>query len=456
MGIPRHIFKTYDIRGLVGEEVTPELAAQVGRAFVTLIQNELPGKPLTVAVGRDMRASSPGLQEVLMAALAESGADVLDVGLVSTPAFYFSVGHTGADAAIMVTASHNPAEFNGFKMTRARAVPVSGYSGIQEVADIIEREAYVVPTRVGTRSVVSNIPALAAEAELAFAGDAPIKKFKIVADSANGMGAQYLDELFRRVPCDVTRLYWDLDGTFPNHEANPFKEENTEMIRKQVVQLGADLGIATDGDGDRIFFVDEKGITVEPAVVRGLIGQIMLRRNPGATVCYDIRPGKITEDMIREAGGVPCVTRVGHSLIKEKMLETGAVFAGESSGHFFYAFPTGCYEGPVAVAAQLLQELTARGITLSELVAPLNRYAHSGEINFTVNDKAAAIAAIKERYADGTLSELDGITIAYPDFWFNVRASNTEPLLRLNLEAADRATMETRRDEITALIKQFV
>ncbi len=456
MMIPRHIFKMYDIRGLIGSEVDEALAEAVGRAFVTFLQKEHPGKPLTIAVGRDMRTSSPGLQEALMKAVAASGADVLDVGLVSTPAFYFSVGHTGADGAVMVTASHNPGEFNGFKMTRARAVPVSGYSGIQDVADIIEQESYVTPTRVGVRSVVSNVPALAAEAEVAFAGEAPVKKFKIVADSANGMGAQYLDELFRLVPLDVTRMYWDLDGNFPNHEANPFKEENTEEIRKKVVQLGADLGITTDGDGDRIFFVDELGNTVEPAVVRGLIGQIMLRRNPGATVCYDIRPGKITEDMIREAGGVPCVTRVGHSLIKEKMIETGAVFAGESSGHFFYKFPTGNFEGPVAVAAQLLQELTARGVTLSELVRPLNRYVHSGEINFTVADKDGAIAAIKETYASGELSELDGITIAYPEFWFNVRASNTESLLRLNLEAVDRATMEAKRDEISALIKHFV
>ena len=456
MMISRHIFKMYDIRGLIGTEVNDDLAVAVGRAFVTFIQNELHGAPLTIAVGRDMRESSPELQRTLMAALTQAGADVLDIGLVSTPAFYFAVGHTGANAAIMVTASHNPAEFNGFKMTRARAVPISGDTGIQDIADIIERESYAVPTRVGTHSIVSNIPSLAAEAELAFAGAAPVRRFKIVADSANGMGAQYLDELFRRVPSDVTRLFWDLDGTFPNHEANPFKEENNEAIRRKIIEVGADFGIATDGDGDRIFFFDETGVTVDPAIIRGLIGQIMLRRYPGATICYDIRPGKITEDMILEAGGVPCVTRVGHSLIKEKMGETDAVFAGESSGHFFYRFPNGNFEGPVAVAAQLMQELTARNVALSELVRPLNRYAHSGEINFKVADKAGAIAELKARYAAGTLSELDGITITYPDYWFNVRASNTESLLRLNLEAKTEDLMKEKRDEIVALMTQAV
>jgi len=456
MTIPKHIFKTYDIRGLVGSEVTPELAALVGRAFVTLIQNERPGASLKIAVGRDMRESSPALQESLIAAMIAAGADVLDVGLVSTPAFYFSVGYTGADAGVMISASHNPAAYNGFKLTRAKAVPVSGYSGIQDVANIIESESYVVPTRTGTQSVVSNIPALAAEYELDFAGHDDVKKFRVVADTANGMGAQYLDEMFRRIPLDATRVYWEFDGSFPNHEADPLKEENMRDLRKQVLAHSADIGIATDGDGDRIFFVDEKGDVVEPAIVRGLIAQIMLRRHPGATVCYDIRPGKITEDMIREAGGTPCVTRVGHSLIKEKMIETGAVFAGESSGHFFYAFPNGCYEGPVAVAVMMLQEMTRAGKSLSEMLAPLRHYAQSGEMNLKVNDKAGAIAALKEQYADGTLSEIDGITITYPDYWFNVRVSNTESVLRLNLEAGDRATMEAKRDEITSLIKRFV
>jgi phosphomannomutase len=250
-------------------------------------------------------------------------------------------------------------------------------------------------------------------------------------------------------------MNWELDGSFPNHEADPFKDENTRDLSSRVVEENADLGIATDGDGDRIFFIDEKGNKVNPAVLRGLLAQIVLRSHHGATICYDVRPGRITKDMIEEAGGVPSMTRVGHSLIKEQMLRVGAVFGGESSGHFFYAYKNGTYEGPVTAAVQLLQEITRQGKTLSEIVEPLDsKYAHSGEINFLVEDKQAAIERMKERFADGKINELDGVSIEYDDFWFNVRASNTESKLRLNLEATDRATMESRRDEVIAVINE--
>lgn len=460
---PRHIFKKYDIRGLVGTEVTDDLAERLGRAFAQFRRGEL-GRAFTCAVGRDMRESSLGLQKALMRGLTAQGVKVLEVGLVSTPAFYFSVGHLQADAGVMVSASHNPAAYNGFKLTRERALPVSGDTGIAELCEIVaagfslrevDRRGPIYPP--ASVSSIANIPTLATKAEFVHAGEASIKRFKIVADAANGMGAQYLDELFKLIDADVTRMYWDFDGSFPNHEADPFKEENTRDLQRRVVELGADIGIATDGDGDRIFFVDDKGERVEPAVVRGLIAQIVLRSRPGATICYDIRPGKITEDMIREAGGVPSVTRVGHSLIKAQMGEVGAPFGGESSGHFFFAFPTGTYEGPVTVATMILQEMTRLGRPLSQIVGPLNtRYAHSGEINFEVQDKEAVIARIKERYADGTLDELDGVSITYPTFWFNVRGSNTEPKLRLNLEATDRKTMEEKKDELSEIIMSDV
>ncbi|TAL49840.1 phosphomannomutase/phosphoglucomutase [Patescibacteria group bacterium] len=464
MSIPRHIFKQYDIRGLMGEEITEDLAENIGRAYAQFLRNELPpDKPLTVVIGRDMRESSVPYQNRLMAGLVKSGVRVLDIGLVSTPAFYFGVGHLNADGGIMVSASHNPAQYNGFKLTRSNAVPISGETGIQEIAKMVEI-ADPPPARGGVRGggsaaagsieSVEGIPELAARAEFEHAGTHPIKNMKIVVDTANGMGAQYLDEFFKLVDADVTWMFRDFDGSFPNHEADPFKEENTEAIREKVLEIGADLGITTDGDGDRIFFVDDKGRAVTPAVLRGLLAQINLRDHPGATVCYDIRPGKITQDMIVEAGGIPSVTRVGHSLIKEQMRSVGAVFGGESSGHFFYAFPTGVYEGPVTVATQILQEVTRRGMKLSEIVEPLERYVHSGEMNFTVQDKDGMMKKLVEKYHDGELTTLDGITITYPDFWFNVRASNTEPKLRLNLEALDRATMESRRDEIVAVIKE--
>jgi phosphomannomutase len=452
---PKHIFKQYDIRGLVDTEITSELAYQIGLAYATFLSKEIAeGSQLTVVVGRDMRESSVKYQESLMRALVESGARVLDVGLVSTPAFYFSVGHLKAHGGIMVSASHNPAAYNGFKLTRANAVPISGDTGILEIARMVEGGKEVGRWEGGQVKNIEGIPVLAAHAEFEHTGKHPIKRMKIVVDTANGMGAQYMDELFKIINADVTKMFWDFDGTFPNHEADPFKPENTRALCEKVVELGADVGIATDGDGDRIFFVDDKGKPVAPAILRGLLAQIVLRDNPGATICYDIRPGKITRDMIEEVGGKPSVTRVGHSLIKEQMRKVSAVFGGESSGHFLYVFPTGVYEGPVTVATQILQEITRQGRSLSEIVEPLERYVHSGEMNFTVQDKEAVMHALKEKYHDGELNELDGITITYPFFWFNVRASNTESKLRLNLEAVDRATMERYRDEIVAFIKE--
>lgn len=454
MKISRAIFKAYDIRGLLDTELSDDLAYHLGRAFVTWRARELGKNRLVIAVGRDMRESSIGLQAALMQGLVDSGAQVKDLGLVSTPAFYFGVSHTGADGGIMVSASHNPAEYNGFKLTRERAIPVSGETGIMELADLIEAETYAERLPGGSIEAIAGIPQADVDAQMAYAGADPVSPFKIVADAANGMGAQYLDALFSKLPVSPERLFWELDGSFPNHEANPLKDETLDTLKARVKETRADLGIATDGDGDRIFFVDETGETVPPHVVRGLLARIMLRRFPGATICYDVRPGKITEDMIRDSGGVASLARVGHSLIKEQMAREGAVFGGESSGHFFYTFETGIYEGPVTVAVQVLQELTRSGQTFSEFIAPLKRYVHSGELNFHVHDKAQAMARIKEAFNSGELLELDGVSITYPEFWFNVRASNTESVLRLNLEAVDQNTMEHKRDEIIRLLEK--
>jgi phosphomannomutase len=453
MQINRSIFKMYDIRGIVGEDVTKDLAYHLGRAFATLLKSENPNKNLSVSVGHDMRDSSKELQAELMRGLTESGVKVFDVGLVSTPAFYFSVGHLDADGGVSVTASHNPGEYNGFKMTRAKARPVAGNTGITDLADMIEKEDYCEQGEASVEKV-EGIVEKHVDFEIAFAGSDPVKPFKIVADPGNGMGATYLNVLFERIGADVTKLYWELDGNFPNHESNPLKFETMADLQAKVKEVGADLGIATDGDGDRIFFVDNKGEIVEPAIVRGILSKIMLRGNEGATICYDVRPGKITEDMIRESGGVPSLTKVGHSLIKAQMIEENALFGGESSGHFYYRFETGIYDGPVAACMQIMQEITKENKAFSEIVKPLARYAHSGEINFQVASKEAAVNKIKQQFADGELSELDGILITYPDFWFNVRGSNTESVLRLNLEAVDQETMEKRRDEIINLINE--
>jgi len=455
MDVPKQIFKEYDIRGLVDSEITLELAELIGRAYATMLIRENPEKELMVAVGRDMRETSFSYQKSLIKGLTETGINVKDIGLVSTPAFYFSVGYLVADGGIMVSASHNPAAYNGFKMTRAKAIPVSGKTGIRSLAEMIEKNDFEPVQEKGELEVISGIPEKAIAAEFAYVGDGEIKPFNIVADSANGMGAQFLDLMFEKINGEATKMFWEFDGAFPNHEADPLKEENLRALQKKVKELNADIGISTDGDGDRIFFVDNEGEIVPAAVVRGLIAQAVLRKHPGATIGYDVRPGRITQDMIVEAGGKPKVTRVGHSLIKEQMREENIIFAGESSGHFYFSFEGGIYEGPVVVALTILQEMTHQKKTLSEIVKPLQeKYSHSGEINFEVKDKVSVLTALKEKYSDGKISELDGISVVYPDVWFNVRASNTENKIRLNLEAVNQEIMAAKRDEISNFIQK--
>lgn len=455
MDIPSHVFKAYDIRGLVDGEITPSFAHGLGRAFASLLQKELSlARPLTVVVGRDMRESSPTLQMEVMKGLCLLGVNVIDIGLVSTPALYFGVGELAADGGIMISASHNPSAYNGFKLTRRMAIPIGGDTGIQELRRIMEEESFAPEAPIaGDVQTVAGIPERAALAELAFAGSPDYATYRFVADSGNGMGAQYLDVLFKEVTHPVSRLFWELDGTFPNHDPDPLKEETLDVLRSRVVAEGADVGIATDGDGDRIFFIDNEGDIVPPAILRGLIAQILLRTHVGAAICYDVRPGRITEDLIREAGGVPIMTRVGHSLIKEKMREVGAVFGGESSGHFFFAFAGGVFEGPVAMAALLLGEMARTRKTLADLVRPYKVYFHSGEINFRVADTRKALQAIKKKYQDAEISELDGVSVTYEDVWFNVRGSNTEPLVRLNLEARTKERMEEMLQEVRAFLE---
>ena len=454
MQVPTQVFKAYDIRGLVDGEITPEFAHALGRAFASLLIGEKNTRDLIVVVGRDMRESSPTLQTELMKGLCRLGITVVDIGLVSTPAFYFGVGDQKADGGIMISASHNPAAYNGFKMTRHNAIPVGGESGIMDLRQTMEDESFTSDAEVpGEVQSSSNIVEDSARAELAFAGSVTLPAYKVVADSGNGMGAQYLDVLFNETVLQPSRLYWELDGTFPNHDPDPLKEETLEVLKAKVLSDKADLGIATDGDGDRIFFVDNEGEVVPPAILRGLIAKILLRSHAGATMCYDVRPGKITEDMILESGGVPVKTRVGHSLIKEKMREVGSIFGGESSGHFFFAFPNGVFEGPVAMAVLLMGEMAKEGKNLADLVRPYKTYFHSGEINFKVPSTKEALEAVKEKYADGDVSELDGITVTYSDVWFNVRGSNTEPLVRLNLEARTEAVMKEKRDEVALLLE---
>ena len=454
MKINPSIFKAYDIRGIYPSELNEEVIYKIGRAYAVLIQKENKGK-LTVAVGEDMRLSSPKLKEALVKGLVTQGVNVVEIGLVSTPTFYFAVANYGYDGGMQVSASHNPREWNGLKLVRKEAIPVSEDTGIKKIKAMVEKGEFMEVEEKGEVSKKEGVLQDQIKHDFKYADISKIKLFKVVVDPANAMGALYSEAMFDRLPCELIKMNFELDGTFPNHEADPMKEENTKDLRKRVVKERADIGIAIDGDGDRIFFVDNKGELVPQQIIRGLLAKIFLREYPGATICYDIRPGKITVDMIKEAGGKPVVTRVGHSLIKEKMREVDALFGGESSGHFFLKLEKGVYEVPVIVILKLLQELSESGKSFSELIKPYKKYFHSGEINLVVEDKLGKIKEIEELYKGEAkeVNNLDGIMVDMGDFWFNLRPSNTEAKLRLNLEATSNKLMEEKRDEVLKVIR---
>lgn len=446
------IFKAYDIRGLVPSQLDEGTAYGVGRAFALLRQTEVPGKRLSVCVASDMRLSSPGLKARLIGGLLDGGVDVVDVGLLSTPTFYFAVGFYGYDGGVQVSASHNPKEYNGFKLVRAKAVPVSRDSGMPRIKELVLANDFPEVAQRGTLTARPNVTGELVKEQRQGIDLAAIKPLKIVVDAANAMGAVDVEAMFHGLPCELTKLNFDLDGTFPAHQPDPMVEENMRILQAAVKEHGADLGIAPDGDGDRYFFVDEKGEVMPQSILRGVMAQIALAEHPGATVCYDIRPGRITRDMIEAAGGKAFVAPVGHSLIKEVMIKEGAVFGGESSGHYFYQLPYGTFEAPVVLVTKFLVWLSKQPGTLSQAIAPYKKYFHSGEMNFKVPDVAAALATIQKHYADAELNLLDGVSGEYPDWWFNIRGSNTEPLLRLAIEARSLELAKAKQREMLQVL----
>jgi phosphomannomutase len=448
------IFRAYDIRGVFPDELTEQVANRTGKAIVNYIKELTKEEKLTLVIGIDMRASSPLLKQQVVEGMVDQGADVIDIGMVSTPAFYYAVASGGYDGGIMVTASHNPKEYNGLKLVTAGAKPIGEGNGMEEVEKLVLNNLFE-SKEVGIIKKVENIPEAHVDYERHFSSVAKIKPLKIVVDTANGMGYQFLKILFQSMNCEVTYLFDEPDGNFPNHEADPLKEENNKAIQEKIREIGADLGIAADGDGDRVFFMDETGKTIPQQIIRGLLGQIFLRTNPGATICYDIRPGKITPEMITNAGGKAVMTRVGHSLIKATMLEEDAVFGGENSGHMFVKFPFGTYEAPVVIILKLLDEWSHMNKKVSEIIKPYEKYFHSGEINSEVEDKQGKMKAIADIYKDTAkdINWLDGVSIDCEDYWFNIRPSNTEPKLRFTLEAVSLEIMEKKRDEILKIIR---
>ncbi len=458
MTIDESIFKAYDIRGVYPEQLNEQGAYAIARAYASLMQQENPNKQLTIVVGGDMRLSTPALKAEVIRGLTDSGINVVDAGLLSTPTYYFAVAYYGYDGGIQVSASHNPKQWNGLKIVRKGAAPVGGNSGMQTIKQMVTDDSFGPLSEIkGTVTEKVGVTDEEAQVQLGKLDKARIKPYKIVIDAANAMGALDMTAAFTLLPGQIIPMNFELDGTFPAHEADPLKPENLKDLEQRVIVEQADLGIATDGDGDRIFFVDNKGRAIPQSIVRGLLAQIELEQSPGSKIVYDIRPGRITVDMIEEAGGQPVVAPVGSVLIKEVMDREQAIFGGESSGHFFYRLPYGTFEAPMLVGAKFLTYLSEKNQPLSDIVDHYNRYVHSGEINQKVANREQVeqiIEKIRAISQDGKISTLDGLTVEYPDVWFNVRASNTEPLIRLAVEGRTQAAMSAKRDELMALMQK--
>ncbi len=447
----REIFKAYDVRGLFPEELDADAAGAIGRAIARHL-----GRRGSVVVGRDMRASGLELRASLVAALRGEGMEVIDVGRVATPMVYFATAITGAEGGVMITASHNPAAYNGLKICSRGAVPIGLESGLREVRDLafeLEGEE-LPPPRAGERH--EDVSQRYFDSLLALFS-APSELHAVI-DAGNGIAGEAISGLLARLPLKTTRLYFEPDGDFPNHEADPLKPENLRDLQAAVLERGADLGVAFDGDGDRAVFVDERGEAIAADLMTAMLADVVLEQGllgagRGAKIVHDLRSSRVVAETIRARGGEPVRSRVGHAFMKESMRRVGGCFGGELSGHYYFRFPAGYIADDAAAAMLLLlQVLDLRGGPLSRLWQPYRRYVQSGEINRPASDLNVTLSRVRDAYSDGDIDELDGLSVAYTDWWFNLRPSNTESLLRLNLEAPTQDEMVARRDHILSLI----
>jgi phosphomannomutase len=440
------IFKAYDIRGIFPTELNEQVAYGLGRAFVTFIVCE------KVIVGRDMRLSGPALQKELISGLTDQGADVLDIGMVSTDQFYYACGISGLPG-LMVTASHNPKAYNGFKMVKRMPYLLSGDQGIQEIRQLMETENYPRPVKHGQVALEDFCHPFVNKV-LSMVDIPTLRPLKVVVDTGNGMVGPILKEVYRRLPVELIGLYLDPDGNMPNHGLDPLQPENRRELQERVIREQADVGFAFDGDGDRFFTIDDRGQFVAGDFLTAIMSSYLLEKSPASKIIYDVRASWAVPESIQAAGGTPLMERVGHSFIKRRMAEEGALFAGEVTGHYyfrdFFSADTGI------VPSLIVMELLSRWNTsLSALLKPLeNKYFISGEINSTVSDPSGRIQALLAAFPDAEQHTLDGISIIYPSWHFNIRPSNTEPLLRLNLEAKSQLEMENHRDEVLSIIRK--
>jgi phosphomannomutase len=443
------IFKAYDIRGVVPDQLRAEDAYRIGRAVARFLSAS------ELVIGRDARSSSPALAEALVRGVTEEGTGVVDIGLVATPMLYFAVDRLEAGGGIMVTASHNPPEYNGFKICREHAIPIGEASGLQEIEHHYAEIGPAAAARQGGDASppgVRRVDVVSEYVDHALSVGGGRSSFRVAIDCGNGMASVGLSPLLGRLDLEVERLYFEPDCTFPNHPADPLKVENLADLREAVRRSGADFGVAFDGDADRAIFVDECGEPVPCDLMTGLLARSQLRRHPGGRVLFDLRSSWATREEIEDAGGIAEICRVGHSFVKASMRESGAIFAGELSGHFYFRFsPTLVADDGIAAFVALLDVLSDAGRPLSELVAPLRRYAASGEISRRVSDPRAVIASVEAEHSGAPeISRMDGLLVRYPNWWFNLRPSNTEPLLRLNVEARSAEVMARERDRLLA------
>jgi len=451
------IFKAYDIRGKYPEQIDEQLAYRIGRAVARVLSDlqDTPVEKLTVALGRDMRLSAPSMAAEYARGIADEGANVIDVGMVGTEQLYWAVGARELDGGLMCTASHNPATYTGAKLVKRGALALSGDSGIGEIRDIVTAGEPGPPAEQPGEITREDVADAFRRDALKFIDPDRIGALQVVLDGGNGMAGPMVGPLLDQLRIDQVRTYWEPNGEFPDHEPNPLLEENRRFIIDKVRETGADLGIAWDGDADRCFFIDDSGRFVDGDFLTALLAESILRKEPGAAILYDVRASRAVRDTVEAAGGTACVNRVGHAFFKTRMRQLGAAFGGEVSGHYYF-HDFYCADSGTIPALLILELLSVEGKSLSELLEPLrSRYFISGEINSEVEDQEGKMKELEERYRDGQVSWLDGISADYDDWHFNVRPSNTEPLLRLNLESlVSEEHMEEKRDEVLGVIRE--
>ena len=454
---PENIFKSYDIRGTYPDQINEEFAVPIIKAIYKVISDQLQtNQPLIIAVGRDMRLSSPAIFKAVSETLVSLGAKVIDLGIVSTPTFYYAVFKKGFDGGVQITASHNPGEYNGIKIVRKSPtglVKIGGSTGMLDIKNLAMGDLELPEVPGGSLENMEGVVVEEVKNALDIAGNPKLNEYKVVADAANALGALYIEELYKHIPGELVKMNFELDGTFPAHQADPLQKETLVDLQKRVVEEGADLGLAPDGDGDRLFFIDEKGGIIPPSIITAIVAREVLKKHKGATILGDIRYIMTPKKIVEELGGTFVITKVGHSFITEKLHETGGAFAGESSSHYFFK-ETGNAESQIPMILLILKVMTEEGKKISEIVDGLRRSHESGEFNFKVKNAKEVMEAMKAEFPEGEVSELDGVSIAHADWRVSLRSSNTEPLLRLNIEVDINGELEERKKIMMDLIKK--